>query len=283
METITNTFLALDGTPLEIRFLNSLPTKGIIVFWPCTSGDAGSKLYQIPQAELINKGFGLVLYNPRGHGKSGGDNHLYQGAQDLLFWLEKTLGDNLRALPLYGVGHSAGGAGILRTASQAADTFNRVFVVSPIMSSRESLFYMYERGSINVFLEMFASRENEDPALIEVLKKTDWLDPKFWADQQLRKKFDHPLNGIRNIRFNSVGQFLENISQPGHDVYADLKKVGHRTQIFLPTEDLWFPKDKTLQAANTSGALVFQPDAAKDHFFKGAWADVWRSVVNMLP
>lgn len=130
---------------------------------------------------------------------------------------------------------------------------------------------------------MFASHENEDPVLIEVLKKTDWLDPKFWADQQLRKKFDHPLNGIRNIRFNSVGQFLENISQPGHDVYADLKKVGHHTQIFLPTEDLWFPKGKTLQAANTSGALVFQPDAAKDHFFKGAWADVWRSVVNMLP
>lgn len=278
-----NCFLAQDGTLLEVCFVNNSTTKGIVIFWPCTSGDASSKLYQIPQAELINKGYGWVLYNPRGHGKSGGDNHLYQGAQDLLFWLEKTLGNDLRALPLYGVGHSAGGAGILKTASQAADAFDKVFVVSPIMSSRESLFYMYEQGSNNVFLEMFASRENADPALMEMLQKTEWLDPNFWAGQQLRKKFDHPLKGIRNIQFNSVGQFLENISQPGHDVYADLKRVGQYTQVFLPTEDIWFPKDKTLQAANASGAVVFQPNAAKDHFFKGAWTDVWRSVVNMLP
>ncbi len=279
---ITNQFLAQDGTALDVRFINHDSKKGTIIFWPCTSGDAGSRLYQIPQDLLTEKGYSIVLYNPRGHGKSEGDNHLYQGAEDLMLWLGKMLPRQQRSLPIIGVGHSAGGAGILKAASLAGNSFSKLFVASPILSSRESLYYMYERGSIDVFLGMFES-VTPNPSLTEMLRATDWLESERWVGQDLKSRFNYPLTGIRRISFNSVGQFLENIAQPGHDVYEALEQNKAITHIFLPSDDKWFPKTKTVETAEKLKVSVSQPISAKDHFFKHAWGEIWDYVLKRLP
>lgn len=265
-----------DGKKLQILGNFSEKSKAILVFWPCVKSPATAPFYQIPADQIFSRSYGLVLYNPRGHSESEGIYHINRAAEDLIAYSQQ-----FPDKPIIGIGHSAGASGLLRAASLGLK-FKEIHCIAPIMDSRESLFYMYENNTINEFISLFMKPGNENTALKEMLASKDWLEEEYWTELELKSEFNFAHEGLNQIKFESVGKFLENIFHPGDQVYDDLKKNKKVSQIYLPASDNWFPIKKTQEAAKKSKVPLNIFKEATNHFFIEAWPLFWHKFMKNL-
>ncbi|BCS96226.1 hypothetical protein DSLASN_18580 [Desulfoluna limicola] len=259
------------GVTIEAAFIpaNAPQSQGCFVVWPCMGGD--SRMYTMPVEQFAKNGWDVLLYNPRGHGNSTGYLSVETAADDLKTLLQHC---NLSEVPLTAFGHSGGCAAWLKAADSGI-AVKAFYFAAPVLDSRRSLFYMYEKGTIGEFV-FVTSRLACDPEFFkQTLADTTWLEPEHWHDRNLETVLNGP-NGAF-----PVGTFLKALFIPGIDSMPELAKRESDVTIFFPQQDNWYPHQTTMDAS--SGLLrTVVVDDAKDHYFSCGWERVWEDVGKRL-
>jgi len=256
-----------EGVLIEIQHIKRQQSQGTILMWPCGMGDIYSSLYQ-GYMETFHE-FDLVLYNPRAHGQSQGNYSFDKAVADLVYFLKQmTL-----CYPIYGIGHSAGGAGILKVANTLP--LEKLFLFSPIIHSRQSLDFMYKEQTQYLFTKLFCRERATNPLLWDTLMEGKWLDKDFW---------NHIKSEITSAGtvFDSVSKSMENIAHPGYGVHEEIAKHHQKTHIFIPQKDLWFSIDDQLQVAQQYNITIATIRNAKNHFFKRKWSNIWQLLHGII-
>lgn len=269
-----------DGISLDVGFARSDEHGATMVFVPCTLGDACSEFYSVPVRELTDRGYSVLLYNPRGHGRSDGTIDPNTVAKDLAFVLE-SLGR--QSNPVAAVGHSTGANWLIRAAWHDK-LYERLYLVSPVLHTRRSLLFMYERNTIAAFVNLLARDIENNEDVYKLLERQDWLfdDPvtSSWADGLNGPTAEELSPGVP-----SIANFLVNMFLPGSDMEGKLHDLSKQRKLFvlLPHTDIWFPVDKTIQICDQAGIPYFQYCAdGADHMLRELWPDVWKKVLGWL-
>ncbi len=260
---------------LEILLSGSEDPERLLLIWPSTGGNARS--FRIKDSELSENKITLVRYNPKSHGDSEGIYNPSTAGDDIIFYLEDR---KLSHLPIIGIGHSGGGAGLIRLSSRL--NFTHLFLLSPILDSRLSLFYLYENDNIREFLDLLQTDPNagilesdeilrNNETIYHLLETSSWLNTK----DLFGLKF--PIHNSR-VKFSDLSVFLKNLFLPGFEITKQHIRAEVQIRIFLPKEDHWFPKDRTIRFAEESGIRIVHVPTAPDHFFTSSWMTVWSQI-----
>lgn len=260
-----------DGTVIEGAHVAALDgAKGCLVVWPCMGGDC--RMYRVPAEAFAEKGWDILFYNPRGHGRSQGSLAIATAGEDLKALMAHY---GVSDLPRVAFGHSGGCSALLKAASSGME-FLAYFFAAPVLNSRRSLFYMYKEKTIREFVYV-TSRLAADPDLYQaLLSDTHWLDESYWHSANLREV----LNG--GSEAFPIGSFLEELFIPGIDAMADLAPREAQTTIFFPAHDNWYPHDTTREESGEELTTILMPEAT-DHYFSCGWHGVWDQVLERLP
>lgn len=260
--------------PLEIIESGVPPkeAKGILILWPSTGGNARS--FRIRDSELISFGLRLVRFNPPSHGNSEGN---YDPKTAISLLDEYLKNQNYLDKPLFGIGHSGGGAALLLYAKQVP--FQKLFLLSPILDSVLSLEYLYASDSIEEFSRLLLLPGTSDDKSPNQEILTTLATPK-WLTTGDINHLSFPVKNPR-IQVNSLTQFLRNLFLPGFRVTNIDWKQRTDVTIFLPTEDKWFPKEYTTQFADDHQIRLVEIPEAPDHFFSLAWLRVWAKIQSI--
>ncbi len=244
----------------------------LIILWPSTGGNARS--FRIKESELIEQKITLLRYNPTSHGNSFGNYDPAESKEQLIQFLRS---NQLLEIPVIGVGHSGGGAALVMLEDQL--NFVKRYLLSPILNSRLSLEYLYQNQNIAEFLELLISDSLLDPSQNfnqrEIIYST-LADPTWMQTGEI--------NGLqfpvwnRRIHLADLATFLRNLFLPGFDITEPILNSKSPIEIFLPREDKWFPKEKTLELGRKSKITITEIESAKDHFFTSSWLSVWEKI-----
>ncbi len=256
-----------DQVNIELIIDRCEEPKGIIVVWPCTMGDV--RMYRVPQDHFNKKGYSSILFNPRGHGNSGGLFDIRECINDLESFIYKF---NTKKLPLISVGHSGGCGGLLDIGMR--QTTKKYFLIAPVLDSRKSLFYMYKNSSIHEFNMMLAVKSLDKNFVLSTLESDWWLDPDVWKSNKLRKKLD-------DVSGNKIGHFLEKLFIQGISGYNNLKFQKNSVELILPSEDNWYPLNSTIDFAQKHDIPIIE-NLGKDHYFTKSWKNVWEHISNKI-
>ncbi|MCG6147595.1 alpha/beta hydrolase [Leptospira levettii] len=246
--------------------------QGILILWPSTGGNARS--FRIRDSELIDYGLRLIRFNPPSHGDSTGTYDPKTAITLLDEYLKK---QNYIGKPLYGIGHSGGGAALLLYAKQVQ--FQKLFLLSPILNSVKSLEFLYESKSIEEFsrlllLPNISDDDSPNKQILETLSTSHWLETG---------KVNHLSFPVKNTRIqvDSLAEFLQNLFLPGFQVenYDFEKRTD--ISIFLPAMDKWFPKEYTSEFAKRNHIRLVEILEAPDHFFSQSWLSVWKQIKSI--
>jgi pimeloyl-ACP methyl ester carboxylesterase len=261
----------------------SLPDKlkGILVFCPCAFGNAQAKFYQLPESSLLSAGYGVFRYNPRSHGKSTGTYSAESAVGDLLNCLSNQFPASTGEVPVIGVGHSMGAATVLLSASTVS-RFARLFLVAPVLNSRESLLYKYKNGTSSQFSELFRTTDSNNHMVQEILSTPSWTDYGTWKDQRLRERLDFPLRSESGVALVSFAEFLESFFIANMDASGQLKAIADRCLIIFPTTDEWYPPARTREFAETLHIPHREIADKTGHALRDSWPLVWETVLQSL-
>lgn len=257
--------------PLEIieSGVSAEEANRILILWPSTGGNARS--FRIRDSELVNLGLRLIRFNPPSHGNSHGTYDPNTAIRLLDEYLKEK---NYIGKPLYGIGHSGGGAALLLYANRVP--FQKLFLLSPILDSVLSLQYLYESNSIEEFSRLLlvpnlSDEHSPNKRILETLATPQWLESG---------EVDHLSFPVKNprIQVESLAKFLQNLFLPGFQVEGKDIVKGTDVTIFLPTKDKWFPKEFTAQFAKRNQIRLVTIPEAPDHFFSQSWLHVWKEI-----
>ena len=254
---------AQDGTLIDFRHIERQNSRGTFLLWPCGMGDIHSQLYQ-NYYDILKK-FDLILYNPRSHGASQGNYCFHQAVADVTYFIKQI---TVRP-PLYGVGHSAGGAGILKLANSFS--FRKLFLFSPILNSRQALEFMYREQTQYLFTKLFCRERNYNPQLWDVLMDGKWLDYEHW--NSIKDSLED-----KALAFNSIKKSMEDIAHPGYGVHEEIKQHSDKSLLCIPEKDRWFSIEEQLQTAKRNSIAIATICNAKNHFFKRRWNNIWEFI-----
>ena len=258
-----------DEVRLEIDAALPFNPKCYLVVWPCSM--CSCRIYRLPVERFASSGIGVLQFNPRGHGNSGGSFSYEKSFADL----EEICRDLFMPdVPVVCLGHS-GGTGALLKAGEAISA-ERYWLVSPVLDSRESIIYMYENSSINEFIDIIANFAVEKEAVKKIIEKPDWLDPGLWADRKLKTCLDN-LSGIIGI-----GSLLEAFFIPGYNSFDEFRKASDKLEIIYPLKDSWYPEKTVMHLADLHDVPVVRDLGGKDHYFTGAWQNIWNYIEKRL-
>ncbi len=264
-------FPAADGTALDVSI--SFPasvSRGVILVYPCIGGT--TRMYMIPHEELTARGYTVVEYHPRAHGRSAGQMSMACSLKDLYYLLFST---GLSEYPITAVAHSAGCNALLQI-NLSELHFEKVFFVQPVFSFAESMAYMYEIGTDREFLDAVSRWTSDREKLKSYLCSKRWLEPVVWYRDRLRQK----INAISvNLR---LGDFLEDFYIPGFDTIDHIYSIRDRLLFYLSTTDRWYPVSTTRQAAETFNVPIVYMEKAEDHFLQGCWNDIWDDILDRI-
>ncbi|GBF43106.1 hypothetical protein LPTSP2_24020 [Leptospira ellinghausenii] len=246
--------------------------QGFLILWPSTGGNVRS--FRIRDSELIEYGLRLIRFNPPSHGDSNGTYDPKSAISLLDEYLKK---QNYIGKPLFGIGHSGGGAALLLYAIQVQ--FQKLFLLSPILNSVKSLEFLYESNSIEEFSRLLLLPNIPDDdfpnkQILETLSTPNWLE---------NGEVNHLSFPVKNTRIqvDSLAQFLQNLFLPGFRVENyDFEKRTEVT-IFLPAMDKWFPKEFTSEFAKRNRMRLVEILEAPDHFFSKSWLSVWKQIKSI--
>ncbi|WP_246047201.1 alpha/beta hydrolase [Leptospira ognonensis] len=248
----------------------------LLLIWPSTGGNARS--FRIKESELISQKIMLIRYNPTSHGNSFGNYNPSDSIDQLMHFLRL---NHLLEIPLVGIGHSGGGAALVMLGNQLK--FLKKYLLSPILNSRLSLEYLYENRNIDEFLKLIISdsknNETENSKQREVIYSR-LADPSWLYTANLRD-----LNfTVKNHRIHlaDLATFLRNLFIPGFDITEQILNNKSPMEIFLPKEDKWFPRDRTIAIGKQAGIKISEIESAKDHFFTSSWLSVWQKIKSEI-
>ncbi len=264
------TFLTGGGVQLEV--LGAVPENAgaCLIVWPCMGGAV--QMYRVPVEKFTAGRCACILYNPRGHGRSGGQMEIETALSDLEEILQKHVSPEI---PLVMVAHSAGANAGLQFGARVRPP-EKFVLVAPVLDSRESLFSMYQRNTISEFIDILCANTEDGTLVRKVLADERWLDSEVWESQGLRQLLDDVPARLK------VGTFLEKLFLPGHNAFEELAMLARRTRILVAPDDTWYP------AATTGGLALWHSipietiAEAQNHFFTGAWEHVWADVLRMV-
>jgi len=258
---------------LELEVLTAVPERPrtCVVVWPCMGGAV--QMYRMPVERFTMAGCACVLYNPRGHGRSAGGMEIPEALADL----EEVLASRIPAdIPLIIVGHSAGANAVLQFgATFRPPQFN--ILVAPVLDSRESLFFMYRKKTIQEFIDILCTYITGDDAVVRaVLSDEQWLSPDKWYQERYRDLLDQvPAR-------TPIGSFLEKLFIPGHNAFQELAASSRRCLIMMAKEDSWYPAETVQRLAIDHNIQVQKVEEAVNHFFAGGWDRVWDTTMEMI-
>jgi len=274
-------FITSDGLQLDVSVFRADCARGVVLFLPCMLGDVRAGMYCVPIDELARRNYSLVMFNPRGHGRSPGVFSPEGCASDLLEFIGSYFAAVSGPERVYAVGHSGGATWLLSAAARQA-CFEKLFLVAPVLDTREAMFYMYERGTSGSFADLMRNPDGTNEALDAVMSDTRWLDLEYWTAQHLKSMLNYATKGYRGIFFESVGQFLENIFFPGCNVKRQLADFRDKVRLFVSAEDDWVPVNRTIQQAHEQSIKLTIVPGAKDHMLFGCWESIWTAVMGEL-
>lgn len=266
----SNFFLTNDGTRLEVFCSVPEKAKACLVVWPCMGGVV--QMYKAPVDALMAQGCACVLYNPRGHGTSGKSLEIQASLNDLEEILQRCIPDGL---PLVMLGHSAGANACLQYAAKYRCP-EQLVLVAPVLDSRESLFSMYRGGTINEFIDVLCTYTKDETLIRQVLANDEWLVVEEWKAKGFRQLLDAVPSRV------NIGQFLEKLFIPGHNVFSELGRFSDRTRILMAMQDTWYPAETVKKLARKHGIPIETMPEAKHHFFQGAWERVWTQMLDTI-
>jgi len=270
MEKNISSFKTSDGMSVEVFASFVANPRATIVVWPCMGGSV--LMYRCPVERFTSGGCSVILFNPRGHGASGGQFVPELAARDLHEFLSRYKTD---LSPLYIIGHSAGANAALQFAT-GYERGDRFLLVSPVLDSIESLRYMYRIKTIAEFNMLIGAITRDRDFTLSVLENEEWMEPETWRKKDYLKR----LNDISGD-FH-VGSFLEILFIDGYNAFDDLILHGEKSTVLLPRQDNWYPFE-TVKALTDRGNVRLQIlQEAGDHFFTGAWGAVWDWVLEDL-
>jgi len=264
------TFLIRDGILLEILATVPENPKTCLVVWPCMGGVV--QMYRVPVENFTAHDCACILYNPRGHGRSGGEMEIQAMSNDLEEIIRACVPSET---PLIMVAHSAGANACLQFAARYRPP-EQFVLVAPVLDSRESLFSMYQRKTISEFVDVLCMYTRDDTIPRRVLADEKWLDTDVWKSNSYRQMLDEVPARIH------LGAFLENLFLPGHNAFKELEKFAGRTRIFVTKDDTWYPVATTRGLADRFGIPIETMPEAQNHFFAGAWDRVWTEVLCLI-
>lgn len=266
---MTEGFYTEDNVYLDVLIDQpEMETKGLILVYPCIGGN--TRLYSVPTKELNAKGYAVLQYNPRSHAKSGGSMLMGLALDDLNFLLEEF---HFTKLPIYVVAHSAGANAVLRFEK---DIYNivKMLLIQPVPSFRDSMLYMYEKGTNEEFIRAISKWVGDKSQLSNMLCDTQWLDPQYWQNNYYSERINNLSTGL------SLGSFLEDFYITGTDVYDKFSEYRDEITVLLSNQDNWFPYDKLNRLCIENQLDFYEIAKAKDHYFFGAWNFVWIRVLK---
>ena len=264
-------FAAADGTALDVIISSpESATTGVILVYPCIGGT--SRMYMVPHGELTARGYTVVEFHPRAHGRSEGQMAMASSLKDLYYLLFST---GLSEYPITAVAHSAGCNALLQV-NLSALHLEKVFFVQPVFNFAESMEYMYEIGTDREFLNAISRWTSDREQLEKYLCSKRWLEPAVWYRDRLRQK----INAISvNLK---LGDFLEDFYIPGFETIDHIHRMRDRLVFYLSTVDRWYPVSTTRQAADIFNIPVVFMENAKDHFHQGCWNDIWNDILGRI-
>ncbi|WP_372367766.1 hypothetical protein [Candidatus Uabimicrobium sp. HlEnr_7] len=257
----------LDNTLVDIQHIKNEKAQGTILLWPCGMGDIHSSLYE--NYRDIFKDFDLILYNPRAHGNSHGYYCFEQAVKDAIYFTKNM---EIR-LPLYGIGHSAGGTGILKLANILP--FQKLFLFSPVLDSRQALEFMYKEKYQYLFTKLFCGERKYNPKLWDVLIEGKWLDIDYW--EKIKDSIDN-----KTSSYLSIKKSMESVAHPGYNVSTEIAQHREKILTFIPEKDLWFSIDTQLSTAKSLGITIASIHKARNHFFKRRWNGIWTLLLQII-
>ncbi|NCN11602.1 MAG: alpha/beta hydrolase [Leptospira sp.] len=252
----------------------SIPPKLLIIIWPSTGGNA--RAYRIKDSELEQRKICLLRYNPTSHGNSIGNYNIPSSIEDLKNILKE---NDLLEVPIIGIGHSGGGAALVEFSQQIV--FSKLYLLSPILDSRLSLHFMYEKKNISEFLTLLypdSVKESNPESYHEKVRLIhSKLDTDEWLSKEHLNELDFPIYNSR-IRVTSLAEFLRNLFIPGFTIYERIKTNSENIKIFLPDADNWYPISHTLEVIHQYNIDFEIITNAKDHFFTNSWLMIWNKI-----
>ncbi len=268
--TKLKTFLTSDGVQLEV--LGSVPENAgaCLIVWPCMGGAV--QMYRVPVEKFAAAGVACILYNPRGHGRSGGQMEIETALSDLEEILHKHISPEI---PLVVVAHSAGANAGLQFGARIRPP-EKFVLVAPVLDSRESLFSMYQRNTIYEFIDILCANTDDGTVVRKVLADDQWLNAEVWESRGYRQLLDDVPARLK------VGTFLEKLFLPGHNAFEELAMFARRTRILVAPDDTWYPAATTGGLALWHSIPIETVAEAQNHFFTGAWERVWADVLRLM-
>ncbi|HPS59340.1 MAG TPA: alpha/beta fold hydrolase [Spirochaetota bacterium] len=263
-------FTAPDGTLIDIKTDLVPHHRAVLVVWPCMIGSTA--MYRLPVKDFNSSGISTVQFNPRGHGRSGGQFDVEQSISDLQAYLDSL---KLQDTPVWMLGHSAGASCVLRHGTTYRPA-HRYILVSPVLDSIGSYRYLYDQGRQSEANLLISALSTGRDLMLPILENDEWMKPEVWHQQEYREKFDRISVKI------PVGTLMQKLFIEGYNTFRDLELLAEKTSIMLPLEDRWYPMDLTNSLAEKSGIRVETISEAKDHYFTGAWKHVWRMVLESI-
>lgn len=259
----------LDGVRIEINAVIPPDPICCVVVWPCSM--CSFRIYRMPAERFASSGIGVLLFNPRAHGGSGGGFDYHGSFADLKAICNKFIAPGV---PVVCLGHSGGAGALLRVGESIG--CQRYWLVSPVLDSRESLFHMYDNSSIEEFTGLIAVMAREPELVIKTLGTAEWLDEKFWTGNSLKERLNDVSGQVE------VGSLLEALFIPGFNVFQDFEKASGGIEIIYPDEDAWYPEETVMRLASMHDVPVIRDLGGKDHYFTGAWKNVWAYLEKRL-
>ncbi|MBU1386961.1 MAG: hypothetical protein KKD32_03820 [Proteobacteria bacterium] len=263
-------FKVKDNTKLDIIVDRSDFEKKCIIVWPWIGGN--TRVFMMPVKKFTDMGYSVVQYNPRTHGKSGGQISMKAAIEDLYYFLHKY---KLLSVPLIGVGHSFGTSALLQLNYEILN-IEKLFLIEPSLDFRASIRYMYKIGSQNEFITSISKFSNDPDLLSELLHDEQWFDLDYWYQNDLKSSLNTLSNHVK------IGDFLEDFYIPGHNTISNY--IFHKDIIhtYISTHDTWYPIEQLYAISRQNNISHSTIQKAKDHYFYFAWGQVWDSILNQL-
>ncbi len=263
-------FRTSDGIQIDIVENFTKNHRALLVLWPCMTGNTA--MYRLPVEDFNNEGISVVQFNPRGHACSEGQFDLETCIRDLHEYLE-TL--DIKSIPLWLTGHSAGASAVLKYGTMFGSV-RRYILVSPVLDSKESYRYLYEKGNQTEANTIISSLTSDRNLIFSILENSDWMDPVEWETNSYRKKIDAVSDKVM------IGSLMQRLFIEGFNAFHDLKLHSASTTILLPLSDNWFPMTVTENLASQNGITIDTIHEASDHYFTGAWKYAWRRILRLM-
>ena len=110
--------------------------------------------------------------------------------------------------------------------------------------------------------------------VLEILADREWMDPAIWKKRNYREILDRSSGPLL------IGYFLENLFIKGFNTIDELKKNADKCRILTAVLDNWYPLDSIKKLAEENGIKLSVIEKARDHYFTGAWKEVWPVVLD---